>query len=293
MSSQVDLFLDSLVDAPLRGDRALMEYPFFSISKTPVFEPWTYVNGDVQITVTPGPKGAANMWDKDALIYLASMINERIERGMPTSRRVVFAAHDFLRLTNKGVGKTQYERFKDSLFRLRSTTIETTIISGKQRQHRGFGWIETFEILEDEMPDGSRRMRAVAITINDWMYRAITQDRRVLAINRDYFKLKGGLERRLYELARKHCGSQKQWKIGLPALIEKAGSRQSLREFKRDLKKIIEADSIPDYTYGLLGDPASDVERELREAGFNMRAAVDNERVMVLVIPRGKAVDNS
>lgn len=31
--TQVDLFLDSIVNAPVKDDRALMEFPFFSLTK--------------------------------------------------------------------------------------------------------------------------------------------------------------------------------------------------------------------------------------------------------------------
>ncbi|NEX91154.1 replication initiator protein A [Caulobacter sp. 17J65-9] len=289
MASQVDLFLDSLVDAPLRDERALMEFPFFSITKRPQKEAFVYERDDVKIVVSPGPKGMATIWDRDVLIYIASLLNERLERGLPADRKVHFAAHDFLRVTQRGTGKQAYELFKDALFRLRSTTVETTIVSGGQRNHRGFGWIDTFEIIEDERADGSRRMRAVEISLSDWMHRAVTKDRRVLSISRDYFALTGGLERRLYQLARKHVGRQKEWRILLPALAEKVGSQQELRFFKRDLKKVIEADAIPDYRFGLLGDPSSELEAGMREDGYKLRPAVSNDRILVLACPKGRS----
>lgn len=286
MANNVDLFLDALVDVPMRDDRALMEFPFFSITKRPQTAPMVYEKGEVKIVVSPGPKGAATIWDRDLLIFVASILNERLERGFPVEKRVRFAAHDFLKATQRGTGKQAYELFKDALFRLRSTTVETTITSGAQRNHRGFGWIDTFEIIEDERPDGSRRMRAVEVTLNDWMHRAIVKDRRVLAISRDYFSLTGGLERRLYQIARKHCGTQPQWQILLPALAEKVGSQQDLRFFKRDLKRVVEANAIPDYSFGLVGDPASELEASMREDGYKVRASAGNERILVVVTPK-------
>lgn len=291
MAGQVDLFLDSLVDAPLRDDRSLMEFPFFTLTKRPQTEPLVYEREDVRIVVSPGPRGMASIWDRDVLIYAASLLNERLERGLPADRKIRFAAHDFLKVTQRGTGKQAYELFKDALFRLRSTTVETTITSAGQRNHRGFGWIDTFEIIEEERPDGSRRMRAVEITLCDWMHRAIVTDRRVLAINRDYFALSGGLERRLYQLARKHVGRQKEWRILLPALAEKVGSQQGLRFFKRDLKRVIAADGIPDYRLGLLGDPASEIEQGMRDAGFKMRDAAGNARILVVFVPKTDSVD--
>lgn len=286
MAGQVDLFLDSLVDAPLRDERALMEFPFFSISKRPQKEPLVYEREAVKIVVSPGIKGVATIWDRDVLIYIASLLNERMERGLPATKKVQFAAHDFLRVTRRGTGKQAYELFKDALFRLRSTTVETTITSGGSFNHRGFGWIETFEIVEDERPDGTRRMRAVEISLSDWMYKAVTKDRRVLSISRDYFSLTGGLERRLYQLARKHVGRQREWKILLPALAEKVGSQQDLRFFKRDVKKVIEADNIPDYRFHLQGDAASVAERALVADGYKGRALAGNDRILVVCHPK-------
>ena len=59
--------------------------------------PFIYDDGKVKIEIQPGSKGIATIWDKDILIYLTSMVNERLERGMPSERTLSFAAHDFLR----------------------------------------------------------------------------------------------------------------------------------------------------------------------------------------------------
>src|SRR4051812_49607259 len=75
-------------------------------------------------------------------------------------------------------------------------------------------------------------MAGIEVTLNDWMFRAIVKDRRVLTTNPRYFGLTMGLERRLYELARKHLGQQPIWQIGLPRLAEKCGSRRGLRQQK-------------------------------------------------------------
>lgn len=284
---RVDLLLETIVDTPLRDDRALMEFPFFSLTKRPQMKPLVFERDDVKITVSPGPRGTASVWDRDVLVYAASKVNERLERGEKVSRTVQFVAHDFLKVTHRGTNRGSYELLKDALFRLRSTTVETTITSGGQRNHRGFGWIDTFEIIEDERPDGSRRMRAVEITLSDWMYRALTKERRVLSISPQYFELEGGLERRLYQLARKHVGRQRQWKIGLPLLAQKVGSAQELRFFKRDLKRIIEADNIPDYRFAVNGETNIEVSPQAASEGVALRT-IPNDRLMVIVTPKAK-----
>jgi hypothetical protein len=77
----------------------------------------------------------------------------------------------------------------------------------------------------------------------------------VLTLNKQYFRLRKPIERRLYELARKHCGNQTKWEIGLDKLKEKTGSQSTDKEFKRMLSKVI-ADNLahehmPDYTFEL------------------------------------------
>lgn len=288
--AQVDLFFETVVDTPLRDDRALMEFPFFSLQKRPQMKPLEFEKDDVVIKVSPGPRGMASVWDRDVLVYAVSKINERVERGEKVPRSVQFIAHDFLKLTHRGTNRGAYELLKDALFRLRSTTVETSITAAGQRNHRGFGWIDSFEIIEDEKPDGARRMRAIEITLSDWMYRALVKERRVLSISPDYFKLDGGLERRLYQLARKHVGQQRQWRIGLVLLAQKVGSVQDLRFFKRDLKRIIEADHIPDYRFCILGETNVEIEPDLKaelKAAGHLKT-VPNARLMVLVTRKSK-----
>lgn len=274
--NQVDLLLDSLVNAPLKDDRALMEFPFFSLEKRPRTEPLLYDDGRVQIRISAGERGMATIWDKDLLIYIASLINDRLERGLEVSRTATFAAHDFLSLTGRGTSNTAYEQFKDTLFRLRSTTITTSILAGEEREERGFGWIDNFRILRREQRSGRRVMAAVEITLNDWMFRAIVRDRRVLTISPRYFTLSMGLERRLYELARKHLGQQTSWHISLPRLAEKCGSRRELRKLKAELLKIMERDSLPDFAIALL-HPSTATPQRLRnerlQVHFTQRAA--------------------
>ena len=281
---QVDLFLESIINAPVKDERALMEFPFFSLQKQKRTLPFVYDDGAVKIEVKAGPYGIATIWDKDVLIYVTSLINGRIERGEPVSRTVRFAAYDFLRLTGRGTGKAAYDGFMAALDRLQSTTIRTTITSGKneERERRGFSWIDSYRIVERTTATGQKIMAGVDLTISAWMFRALVEDRRVLTIDRAYFKLQMGLERRLYELARKHCGRQRQWNIALPRLAEKCGSLQQLRNFKVYLKKIIDRDSLPQYRMGLAFDQ-NGVGKELADQlGGDTWRWGGNERILVV-----------
>jgi plasmid replication initiation protein len=291
---QIDLFVESLVTAPLRNDRATMEFPFFALQKRPLMTPITYQDGNVSIRVSPGERGIASIWDKDVLIYLSSLINAKIERGEEVSRTVRIAAYDMLRVTRRHTGKNGYQEIYDALFRLRSTTITTDIQSGGERETRGFGWIDSFRILTKENRAGAKVMQGLEITLNDWTFRALVKDRRVLAINPLYFDLTGGLERRLYEIARKHVGRQAEWKVSLLLLAKKCGTMQrNLRRFKFDLKELAERDRLPDYQMFLINDHSSPMAKSLQSVGMKgVKGAkrTPNEAVIVVFKPRALAL---
>jgi hypothetical protein len=251
-ASKLTSSLTSLSTRRSRTNNGSWSFRFFSLQKQPRLEPFVYDDGKVHIEISPGQKGIATIWDKDILIYIGSLLNERIERGQTVNRTITFPAYDFLRVTGRGTGKRAYELFLDALFRLRSTTIVTTIEAGGQKERRGFGWIESWRIIERQTSGGKTTMAAVELTVNDWMFRSIVRDRRVLTINRDYFRLGMGIERRLYELARKHVGEQPEWWIGLARLHDKCGSLDTLRKFKLRLKAIADTQSLPDYGMELL-----------------------------------------
>ncbi len=98
-------------------------------------------------------------------------------------------------------------------------------------------------------------MVAIELRLSDWLYNAIL-GREVLTLSRAYFRLSRGLERRLYELARKHCGHQTKWVVGLELLHKKSGSNSELKRFRLEVKKMAQADSLPDYR--LRYDPNAD-----------------------------------
>ena len=70
-----------------------------------------------------------------------------------------------------------------------------------------------------------------------WLYRAVVKDGRILTYDSRYFDL-GPLEKRLYEIARAHCGKQRGFKMGLEKLRRRVGYGQGpedLKYFKRDI----------------------------------------------------------
>ena len=176
-----------------------------------------------------------------------------LERGREdaTNRTVRFTVHDFLVTTNRGVGGDDYRRLQESFDRLAGTRIKTDIRTGGQRVTDNFGIFERVRIVEKSQDD--ERMIAVEVTLSEWLYNAV-QAMEVLTIHPDYFRLRKPLARRLYELARKHCGHQAQWKIGLDLLQAKTGSKSTLKEFRRAVRAIEADNSLPEYRLVLNND---------------------------------------
>lgn len=254
----VDFFACDLVGISAKTDTASMEAPIFSLSTKDDGKVFTWQSEDGKKTVEiASAYGRATQHDKDILIYCASQLTEAINRGLPPSKTVRFTASSFFTATNRPTAGLSYSRLSDALKRLAGTQITTNIQTAKRQTSKGFGLIDSWEIVEKS----SSRMIAVEVTLSDWLYRSI-QAREVLTIHPDYFKLRKPLERRLYEIARKHVGKQGLWKISLSALQSKSGSLDAPRNFKSNLKKIIEADLIPGYRFQINGDTATIYDRD-------------------------------
>lgn len=246
-----DFFLADLFDYAMKDDGASMEAPFFTLSTKPDLTTWNWKNkdGDRTIEVYPSVKGRATQFDKDVLIYVVSQMTEALNRKREDAknRTVRFVVHDYLISTNKPTGGNQYERLEVALDRLAGTRIKTNIRTGGTLVKQNFGIIDKWKIVERSPDD--ERMIALEVTISEWLYNAV-QAHEVLTLHRDYFRLRKPLERRLYELVRKHCGQQANWKIGLELLREKCGSNSSLREFRRQVIAIKDAKTLPEYLLG-------------------------------------------
>ena len=248
-----DFFVADVLDWALKADRHSMEHPMFSLSKTPDRTERHYEHQGRSVTIMPSSRGLATIWDKDILLYCISVLVDGLNRGRDTSRVVRLKAYDLLVVTNRSTGGDHYKRLEAAFDRLAGTRIKTNITTNGVRVREGFGLIDNWKIIE--RAPGTGRMVAVEVTLNEWLYNAIVA-REVLTLNRDYFRLDGGLERRLYELARKHCGNQAKWLIGLELLHKKSGSAGPVKRFRELVKKIAAADLLPDYRISY--DPQAD-----------------------------------
>jgi plasmid replication initiation protein len=264
--AQLDLFTVSTVDPPLRDNRDTMEFPFLSLQKgrTKSIE---YRRGGVAIEVhAPVKFGLASIWDWDLIIFAASHLNEAIEAGIQPSPRIRFVPYDCLKQLGRGLGGKDYRELAQSIRRLRMTTIITNIREGDSGKERPFSWLTDYSIpkrYKDGMltPDDHEGQpdpaRPWEIELAPWLFNSIMRRKEILAVHSDYFQLTGGLERWLYRIARKAVPD----KAEIPAihfrmetLHQRSGTTRPMKSFAFDLRKIAEADNLPEYGLSIQRD---------------------------------------
>lgn len=240
---QTDIFICDVADAILKDDMASMEHPFFSLSKRPDTKLRRYENNNTWIEVVPSVKGLATIYDKDILIYCVSQIIAKMKDGVLPSRYVQIISKELLIFVNRNTGGKDYEALKEALGRLDGTRIRTNVKTGEIENHKGFGLIDSYEIHRSEK---TGRIGEINIVLSEWVFNAI-KAHEVLTLHKDYFRLRKPIERRVYEIARKHCGKQAKWSIGLALLKKKCGSRSSIKEFRRAIREMVKGGYLPDY----------------------------------------------
>ena len=238
-----DFFVCDIFDALPKDDLGSMEHPMFSLSTRPDRRILQYSHNGAEITVTPSVRGLATIHDKDILIFCISQLMAALNAGRAVSQVLHLKAHDLLVASNRETSGDGYKRLREAFERLAGTRITTNIATGEVETTSGFGLIENWEIVRRSR---GGRMISVSVKLSDWLYRAVLA-KSVLTLNRDYFRLRKPLERRVYELARKHCGRQPEWRISVETLLKKSGSASPRRVFRKMIRDMIAADHLPDY----------------------------------------------
>jgi plasmid replication initiation protein len=248
---QKDFFILDIADVVLKDDMASMEHPLFSLATKPDHRHLEYRGGGNRLKIIPSGVGLPTIFDKDILIFCISQLMHKKNRGEPIGSRVRFSGRELLMATNRPTNNLGYQRLEQAFHRLRGTNFQTDITTGNKRETRIFGLIDEGGFVMKE--EGEWRLDYCEVVLSDWVMRAIEGDE-VVTISNDYFRLRRPLERRIYEIARKHCGSQKRWHINLAKLQDKTGSNAPLKKFRLNIRQIIEGDHLPFYTLELTSD---------------------------------------
>lgn len=240
---QGDLFLFDVVSAPIKDLVDTLEHPFYSLSKRPETAPRIYRHGQVTIEMIPSRKGLPTIYDKDLLIYAVSKVAAAMRRGQDVGPVVEMPSAEILQFTNRGTSGREYRALEDALERLAGTLIKTTLRAGG-----GAKDVAMFHLVEIATIGRRDRIGVTGCTIRlpSWVFEAIEANS-ILTLHPDYFRLRRPLEKRLYEIGRKHCGRQARWTVGLDTLHNKAGVRGPIRNFRVAVKRLAETDHLPDY----------------------------------------------
>lgn len=230
--------------AALRDIQDLMAYPFFSLSKRRM-EPIDYTSGKVSIHVESlSEHGIATLWDADILIWAASQIVEARDKKLNSSRLITATPYEILSFIGRGTSGADYRGLKNSLDRLRNTSVTTSLRSSAS-EFTTFTWISEWKPYRS----GRDKPYGIALLLSEWFYDSAQKKSRILTVDRAYLDLTSTLERWLYRLVRKHGGKQQDgWYFDFEHLYQKSSSRSSFARFAFELRAIIGRQPLPGYT---------------------------------------------
>lgn len=284
---QGELFqLDSPLVGEIRGERSLMAFPFFALSKNAWMKPLTYATPTVTIEVRPSARGVATIYDKEIVLYIASLMASKIEEGVSVSQDFTFTAHDLFSVTGSNHSARTYSRLADALERLQGTQIKTNIEAGGEGEEGFFSWLSEARLQYARSGKGERRLKAVKVRLCDWLFRAILRDRQVLDYASTYFQL-GPIERRIYEVARSTCVGGAPLEMELQMLKLQIGFQNPLSNFRIAMRQIAATNAIPDYDVELIEEaPASAPAGAPTSAGASLPALAPEDSAAMADGPR-------
>jgi len=228
----------------IRDIMELMGVPLVSISKKRT-SPMVYESpdGSIKVKITPlAGHYLASVYDWDIVMCVTRKIQEIINsnKDIPP-RTIVIPRYELLKELRRHDGKKQKEDLEESLKRLQSTVIETTIWNEDYRYKSGFSFLDNWGYTE------RKDVKEFRITLSEWLHYGACKKGALLKADPIYFNITSGLNRFLYRTARKHVGNQKQWDFLVETIYHRSGSDREFKKFKHDLKKSVHDNNIPGY----------------------------------------------
>lgn len=249
-----DFFIADLIDYAPKDHPEMMERPFFAIAKRKRMRPIVYESADasVWIKVSSHPEhGMATIWDADILIYCISKIVAARDAGdNDFGPSIHVSPYELLKSIARETGGKNYQELMAAIKRLKTTTIETNIRGGKNRIAI-FNWLAEVEG-EGQTIENPEQLKTLELRLSNWLFKGIMSGKGVLTLDREWFLLKGGLERVLYRIARKHAGEQSHgWTCRFDVLYQKTGSEEPMRNFAVRLRRLVKKNGLPRYSMRL------------------------------------------
>lgn len=256
---QPDFFVPTLYDVGTKDSRSIMDVAVFRLSKREkrAGEVIRYDLPDGYVEVKAGPDGMASIWDYDLVLMMVSHLTEatnRYREGKGDKPGRTYRPHvsDILKFCRRGDGGRQADEVEAALDRLKGTTIKSVRETGPtangrrpMREVKAEGLISDYTVLSQT---DTGKVASVEIEAPRWLYKEVTEGKRpdVLTVHPDYFLIDPGIGRFVYRLARRAAGkSAAKW--AFQTIYDRSGSAGTFKEFCRLLRKIIQANDLPEY----------------------------------------------
>ena len=281
---QLDFFVPTLAETSIRDEIHLMEVAPFTLSKRESRTKLVYTNlNGMNLTITCNPDyGMMTAHDYDFVLMMMSHLNEkanewrdafkRWERAgqvgdMPNKPSRVFRPHtnDIIKFMRKSKGGRSYAEVEGMLDRLKNCVGKVERTGRRKRRAGSFSFIDQYEVLSRA---DTGNILEVAITVPDWIYDGIVRSDAptVLTVDPDYLLINKPLGKFLWRIARL-TAKKEHFSMPLDEVHRRSGSKQSLKEFNRELKRYIDdlsdledtENAFPDYQFAISGEARSRV----------------------------------
>ena len=254
---QLDFYVPTLYDIGTKDSRSIMDVAVFRLSKKDkrIGEVIRYELPDGFVQVSSGAAGMASVWDYDIVLMAVSHLTEAVNRyreGTGEKPGRVFSPHvaDILKFCRRSDGGRQKDDLIDALMRLNTTHIAVERIK-KNRIGRpitvseGEPLISRYKVITNT---ATGKPANVEIEIPNWLYMEVVDAKNpdVLTVHPDFFLIEPGIGRFIYRLARRAAGKgEAKW--AFRTIFERSGSTGTLKKFTFTVRKLIEANDIPEY----------------------------------------------
>ncbi len=250
-------------DMSIKEDLSLIDHALFVLSKRKTGDdtPLVYEFDGGSITVVgTSLHGIATIFDYDIVLYMCSHLAREMEKVKKIAndkskginnpklppRYIDIDTDDFLRFAQKTPGGARYEAMRDSLSRLKTTTVCIKQESGGYRRSGMFSYVGEYTIVEESntkvrKSGKGRGVVKARVVIPNWIYDGIVRCEKpsVLTLHREYFSISSSVMRVLYRYAKRYGGLTGPIDVPVDEFHRISGSGNSLKEFTKQLKKIL------------------------------------------------------
>ena len=197
----------------------------------------------------------ASVWDYDLVLMAVSHLTEAMNRyreGKGEKPGRLFRPHvaDILKFCRRSDGGRQKDDLVNALLRLNTTHVAVERTRKSRNGHtvtesEGEALISRYKVITST---ATGKPESVEIELPDWLYKEVVeaQNPDVLTVHPDFFLIDPGIGRFIYRLARRVAGKgQAKW--AFQTVYERSGSTGTLKKFAYTVRKLIDANDLPEY----------------------------------------------